>query len=254
MQRIPTIAVIEPEPAATAAIVRTLAAGGVAALTTSGGDRGLALALTPGVELLVLDLAVGRSIAERVLAALARRRPSLPVIVLCGDEHAGRWVASSDGGVVETLVKPFALAQLRIRVQTRLRVQLGSPPSSLALGPVTLDLVGRRAIGPDGDLRLSRREFDLLAHLARNRGRVLGPRQLQRAVWGYRHDPGTNVVAVYIGYLRRKLTTPDGPLLTITTVRSCGYRLQRPAVAAVASPSATAADAGTTPAADARAA
>ena len=72
------------------------------------------------------------------------------------------------------------------------------------------------------------RQYDLLAFLARNRGHVLDRRQIQRAVWGYLHDPGTNVVDVYIGYVRRKLATPAGPLLLITTVRSRGYRLEEP--------------------------
>jgi DNA-binding response OmpR family regulator len=113
-------------------------------------------------------------------------------------------------------------------VHAQLRTSKPSLQTSLEIGPLMLDVVGRRVSHPGGEVHLSNREFDLLAFLARNRGQVLGRRQIQRAVWRYLHDPGTNVVDVYIGYLRRKLATPAGSLVTITTVRSRGYRLEQP--------------------------
>jgi DNA-binding response OmpR family regulator len=233
-----TVAVIEGEPAAAAAIRRTLNRDGVGVCTAADGERGLALALAAEVDLVVLDLTLPDRAGIQLLGELSLRRPGLPVIVLGPRDTLAARLDALRAGAVDHIAKPFALAELAARVHAQLRTSRLCMQTLLEVEPLKLDLVSRHARHADGEIHLSNREFDLLAYLARNRGQVLGRRQIQRAVWGYLHDPGTNVVDVYIGYLRRKLAMPIGPLLTITTVRSRGYRLEQPALAAADGPQA----------------
>jgi DNA-binding response OmpR family regulator len=230
------VAVIEGERTAAAAIARALGETGLEVHTAPDRERGLALALAPEIDLVVLDLMLPDRAARSMLAELATRRPGLPVIVLGGHDTLAERLDALRAGAVDHLAKPFALAELDARVHAQLRTSRLWVQTSLQVGPLTLDFVARRVRHEGGEIHLSNREFDLLAYLARNRGQVLERRQIQRAVWGYLHDPGTNVVDVYIGYVRRKLVTADGPLLTITTVRSRGYRLERPAGISVPTP------------------
>lgn len=223
------VAVIEGEPAAADAITRVLCDSGLEVHTARDCEDGLALAMAPEIDLVVLDLTLAAPAAMRMLGELATRRPGLPVIVLSAHDSLADRLEALRAGAVDHLAKPFALAELDARVHAQLRTSRLWVQTSLQVGPLTLDFVARRVRHDGGEIHLSNREFDLLAYLARNRGQVLGRRQIQRAVWGYLHDPGTNVVDVYIGYVRRKLVTADGPLLTITTVRSRGYRLEHPA-------------------------
>ncbi len=135
-------------------------------------------------------------------------------------------MAGLDRGAVDYLVKPFSLAELAARIRAQLR--------SASLGAARAWRRGRRArpAEPQGPPRrakpiaLSSTEFELLAHLMRNHDRVVGREEILSAVWGYQHDPATNIVDVYIGYLRRKLRLPDSPA-PIQTVRSVGYRFGR---------------------------
>jgi DNA-binding response OmpR family regulator len=223
------VAVIEGEPAAAEAIARVLGDSGLEVHTAHERERGLELAMAPEIDLVVLDLMLADRAAMRMLGELATRRPGLPVIVLSAQDTLAGRLEALRAGAVDHLAKPFALAELDARVHAQLRTSRLWVQTSLQVGPLTLDFVARRVRHEGGEIHLSNREFDLLAYLARNRGQVLGRREIQRAVWGYLHDPGTNVVDVYIGYVRRKLTTANGSLLTITTVRSRGYRLEHPA-------------------------
>jgi DNA-binding response OmpR family regulator len=230
------VAVIEGEPAAAAAIARRLGSSGLEMRTAHDAERGLQLAMAPEIDLVVLDLMLPGRSGMRLLCELSARRPGLPVIVLGGRDTLAERLETLRSGAVDHLARPFALAELDARVHAQLRTTRLWVQTSLQVGSLTLDFVGRRVRHAGGEIHLSNREFDLLAHLARNPGQVLGRPQLQRAVWGYLHDPGTNVVDVYIGYVRRKLATPTGPLLTITTVRSRGYRLEHPSRAPAPAP------------------
>ena len=131
-----------------------------------------------------------------------------------------------DAGAVDYLTKPFSLAELAARIRAQLRVAAQTPRTALTGAGVDVDLITRE-VRRDGELvRLSGKEFDLLVYLMEHPGQVLTREQILRAVWGYEHDPGTNVVDVYIGYLRRKLVPPgsDRAQTPILTVRSVGYR------------------------------
>lgn len=164
----------------------------------------------------------GRSGLE-VLAELRRAKPTLPVIVLTARGEIDDRVAGLDAGATDYLTKPFAVRELAARVRAQLRVASRTTTTKLRAGDIETDLLKREVRRGDRQIRLSGTEFDLLVHLLQNRGQALTRGQLLRAVWGYDHGTGTNLVDVYIGYLRRKLRDGDSPA-PIVTVRSVGYR------------------------------
>jgi two-component system OmpR family response regulator len=133
-----------------------------------------------------------------------------------------------DAGAIDYLTKPFSLSELAARIRAQLRLVAQTPTTTLSGGDVEVDLITREVRRGDATVRLSTTEFELLSYLLRNTGRVLSREQILRAVWGYEYDPGTNVVDVYVGYLRRKLRQP-GEKDPIVTVRSVGYRFDAPA-------------------------
>lgn len=222
-----TVALIEDEPGIVDFVQRGLARKGLDVRVARDGDEGLELALSEEVELVVLDLMLPGRDGTEILAALQDERPWIPVIVLTARGAVSDRLAGLRGGAVDYIVKPFLVAELEARIQSQLRVarrQVLDP--TLRYGQLSIDLLTREVNHDGGTIRLSTKEFELLAYFTQNTGTVLTREQLQRAVWGYRHDLATNLVDVYVGYLRRKVRGPDGPLLTITAIRSRGYRLE----------------------------
>lgn len=221
-----TVVLIEDEPGIADFVARGLTGRGLTVRTAFDGEAGLELALGSGVDLVVLDLMLPRLGGREVLARLAEQRPGLPVIVLTARGEVQDRVDGLEAGAVDYIVKPFAVAELEARIQTHLRLARQAPHTTLRAGDLVIDLLARRVSCRGDVFRLSNTEFDLLVYFVHNAGRVLSRQQILRGVWGYRHDPETNVVDVYVGYLRRKLTGPDGPCIAITTLRSRGYRLE----------------------------
>ncbi len=217
------ILVIEDEPGIVDFLERGLAAQGFDVISALDGETGLERAVDAPVDLVVLDMLLPGLSGLEVLERIREAKPAVPVIVLTALGEVDDRVAGLDAGATDYLAKPFSLAELAARIRAQLRIASQVPQTSLAGGGVEVDLLTRE-VRRDGDLvRLSTTEFELLVYLMRNRGHVLTREQILRAVWGYEHDPGTNVVDVYVGYLRRKLrgTDDDAP---ITTIRSVGYR------------------------------
>jgi two-component system, OmpR family, response regulator len=136
-------------------------------------------------------------------------------------------VRGLDLGATDYLVKPFAMAELTARIRAHTRTPAGQRVSqSLTVNGLVLDLLTRQAQFDGRDVVLSAREFALLAYLMRHPGQVLSRQQILNGVWGYTFDPRSNLVDVYIGYLRRKLGAVDRS--PIETVRGMGYRLVGP--------------------------
>jgi DNA-binding response OmpR family regulator len=217
------ILVIEDEPGIVDFLERGLRAHGFNVTSARDGERGTERALSEDVDLVVLDMMLpGRSGLE-VLASLRAVKPGLPVVVLTALSEVEDRVAGLDAGAVDYLTKPFSLSELAARIRAQLRVAAQTPQTTLSAGGVDVDLLSRQVHRGGELVRLSTTEFELLVYLMRNRGHVLSREQILRAVWGYEYDPGTNVVDVYIGYLRRKLRRSDGGV-PIVTVRSVGYR------------------------------
>jgi len=218
-----TILVIEDEPGIVDFLERGLKAHGFEVSSALDGATGTEKALGEDVDLVVLDMMLpGRSGLD-VLATLHEAKPTLPVIVLTARTEIEHRVTGLDAGAVDYLTKPFSLTELAARIRAQLRVASHVPQTTLRGGDVEVNLLTREVRRGGELVRLSTTEFELLVYLMRNRGRVLRREQILRAVWGYEYDPGTNVVDVYVGYLRRKLRRGEGNV-PIVTVRSAGYR------------------------------
>jgi DNA-binding response OmpR family regulator len=159
-----------------------------------------------------------------VLAAIRAVKRTLPVIVLSARAQLNDRVEGLDAGATDYLVKPFSFAELAARVRAQLRNQRPESETTVSAAGIELDLVTRRVTRGGDPVHLSAREFDLLAFFVRHPNQALRREQILKAVWGYEFDPGTNVVEVYVRYLRRKLGRPDKPA-PIETIRSVGYRL-----------------------------
>ncbi|MGC9220059.1 MAG: response regulator transcription factor [Solirubrobacteraceae bacterium] len=216
------ILVVEDEPGIVDFVERGLAKYGFEVSAAGDGATGLQRALEPDVELVLLDLNLPEISGSEVLRVLHAQRPALPVIVLTARSAVEDRIAGLDDGAVDYLVKPFALAELAARIRAHLRTTAHGS-TIISTETLKIDLVSRQ-VRLDGELvRLSTTEYELLVYLAQNRPHVLSREEILRAVWGYSHDPGTNVLEVYVGYLRRKLSTPTRRA-PIRTVRSVGYR------------------------------
>jgi DNA-binding response OmpR family regulator len=215
------ILVVEDEAGIIDFLERGLSAEGFSVVSALDGNEGLELALHDDVDLVVLDLMLPERSGMDVLAALRESKPALPVIVLTARGEIEDRVAGLDAGAVDYLVKPFSLSELGARIRAQLRAAGQTPTTTLSAAGIDVNLLTREVRRSEQLVRLSTTEFELLVYLMRNRGRVVSREQILRAVWGYGYDPGTNVVDVYIGYLRRKLG--DGGKTPIVTVRSVGY-------------------------------
>lgn len=222
----PQVLIIEDEPGIVDFVRRGLEGHGFRVRAETDGIAGERAALEESIDAVVLDLMLpGRSGLE-VLATLHDARPELPVIVLTARGEVEDRVAGLDLGAVDYLVKPFSLAELAARIRAQLRTASLGISTRLEVEDVEVDLMARKVRRQGKPIALSTTEFELLVHLMRNEGRVVGREEILSAVWGYEHDPATNIVDVYIGYLRRKLRLPDDPA-PIQTVRSVGYRFGR---------------------------
>jgi len=218
------VLVIEDEPGIIDFVQRGLEAEGFIVTCATDGAHGERLALAESFDAVVLDLMLpGRSGME-ILASLHAAKPSVPVIILTARGDVEDRVAGLDGGAVDYLVKPFSLAELVARLRAQLRVFAQASTSTLRAEGIELNLLTRKVRRDGETVTLSSTEFELLAYLLRHHGRVLTREQILSSVWGYQHDPMTNVVDVYVGYLRRKLAGSAQPA-PIFTVRGVGYRL-----------------------------
>jgi DNA-binding response OmpR family regulator len=218
------ILLIEDEPGIVDFVRRGFEAEGFAIATAADGIAGEEMALSGSYDAIVLDLMLPGRDGLEVLDALRRSRPEIPVIVLTARGEIEDRVAGLDAGAVDYLVKPFSLTELLARVRAQLRVAAQTSQMTLRGADIEVDLLTRMVRRGGRTVRLSGTEFELLVYLLRHYGQVLTREQILSTVWGYEHDPATNIVDVYIGYLRRKLGGRDDPV-PIFTVRSIGYRL-----------------------------
>ena len=229
------ILIAEDEPNIVRFLARGLQAQGYATTAAADGEAALYLAETGEFDLMLLDLGLPRLDGLGVLAELRRSEVRLPVIVLTARSAPGDIVAGLDGGADDYMSKPFRLAELLARVRVRLRPDHAREEFLLRTGGLSLDLRTRQAQVADRTIDLSAREFALAEVFLRHPGQVLSREQLLSHVWGYDYDPGSNVVEVYVRYLRNKIG-PD----RIATIRGAGYRLNREPSAAASTAAASA--------------
>jgi DNA-binding response OmpR family regulator len=213
------VLVVQDEPRVAAFIKRGLEAEGFAVRTASDGADGLKLTTSFDFDLVVLDLVLPTMSGEDVLTRLREGGSRVPVIVLTAKDAVADRVANLDAGADDYLTKPFSFSELLARIRARLRGADQTVAVEISHGAVTLDLNALHARIDGRAVDLTSREFALLETLMRHPGQVLSQPQLLDQVWGYDHEPGSNVVEVYVGYLRKKLR-PD----VVETVRGAGYR------------------------------
>jgi len=218
------ILVAEDEPAIADFIEHGLKAEGYAVAVATDGGQALKQALAEDFALIVLDRMLPTLDGVALLRELRRTKPDQRVIMLTARSGIDDRVEGLDAGAVDYMTKPFAFDELAARVRVHLRMPSQSAPTRLQALGIELDLLTRRVTRDGVDVTLSSKEFELLTYFLRHPQNVLSREQILSAVWGYSHDPGTNIVEVYVSYLRRKLSLPGSPA-PIVTVRSVGYRL-----------------------------
>lgn len=214
-----TILVIEDEPQIAAFVSRGLESAGYTSVLVDDGAEGLQRALAGDVDLVLLDVGLPTLDGFAVLRELRARGSNIPVIMLTARSSTRDTVEGLDAGANDYVSKPFTFEELLARVRSRLRERTGAGNVSVSHGDVVLDILARRATVGGREVELSAREFALAEQFLRSPGRVLTREQLLSRVWGLDFDPGSNVVDVYVRYLRGKLGSQH-----IVTVRGAGYR------------------------------
>ncbi|MEY7972327.1 response regulator transcription factor [Saccharomonospora xinjiangensis] len=215
------ILIAEDEPRIAAFVEKGLRANGFAVTVVEDGPSAYEYVLTGSFDLMVLDIGLPGMDGFTVLRKLREESCPIPVIILTARDSVQDTVAGLEGGADDYMPKPFRFEELLARVRLRLVPERATEPTVLAYGGLRLDLRTRRAhVGTD-TVDLSAREFALAETFLRHPGQVLSREQLLSRVWGYDFDPGSNVVDVYVRYLRRKFGAHR-----ITTVRGMGYRLE----------------------------
>jgi two-component system response regulator QseB len=197
-----------------------LRANGYTTTVVRDGAAASVMANDDDFDLFILDLGLPGKDGSVVLRELRGRGQRLPTIVLTARDDVTDKVAGLEGGADDYVTKPFRFEELLARVRVRLRSEAGpNGPTVLRVGEVVLDPRTRRVAADGASVDLSAREFTMLETFMRHAGQVLSREQLLSHVWGYDHDPESNVIDVYVSYLRKKLGAGR-----IETVRGAGYR------------------------------
>jgi DNA-binding response OmpR family regulator len=214
------VLIAEDEPRIASFIEKGLRANGFTTAVVDDGYAARSRASGGEFDLLVLDIGLPGMDGFAVLRALRQEGCRIPVVILTARDSVQDTVAGLEGGADDYMPKPFRFEELLARVRLRLAGDRSGEVTVLDAGGVSLDLRTRRASVGDRTVDLSAREFALLETFLRHPGQVLAREQLLSHVWGYDFDPGSNVVDVYVRYLRRKIGAAR-----IETVRGMGYRL-----------------------------
>jgi DNA-binding response OmpR family regulator len=215
------ILIAEDEAGIASFIVKGLTAAGHTASVATDGRQALSAARSGAFDLIVLDLGLPGLDGLSVLHALRSDKIEVPVIILTARDTIDDLVGGLDSGADDYIAKPFRFDELLARIRTRLREPHRARPTTLRCGDVVMDLATRHVERAGTPVELSAREFLLAQTFLTHPGQVLSRQQLLSRVWGYDFDGGSNIVDVYVGYLRRKLGAD-----LITTVRGVGYRLR----------------------------
>jgi DNA-binding response OmpR family regulator len=214
------ILIAEDEERISSFIDKGLRAAGYSTVVVASGSEALETALGDGCDLVLLDVGLPGIDGFEVLRRLRERNTTLPIIMLTARTTVSDTVTGLDGGANDYMPKPFKFDELLARIRLRLRDVGQLAVTTLSRGPISLDLLTRRATVEGRVVDLSAREFALAEEFLTHPDQVLSREQLLSRVWGLDFDPGSNVVDVYVRYLRGKF----GPE-RIETVRGMGYRL-----------------------------
>jgi len=225
----PRVLTIEDDAITAEEIATELRSHGFEVDLASDGDRGLLLAQRGGYDVITLDRMLPGMDGLTLVASLRHQGIATPVLMISALSDVDERVRGLRAGGDDYLTKPFASDEMSARVEVLLRRQAQVAPtdSVLRAGDVELDLMARCARRGGQEIALLPTEFKLLEFLMRNSGQVLSRTMLFQEVWGYHFDPGTNLIEVHIGRLRRRIEQPDR-LQPIRTVRGTGYVFDAP--------------------------
>ncbi|MBI4563085.1 MAG: response regulator transcription factor [Planctomycetes bacterium] len=221
------ILVVEDEKKLAGFIKRALVEDAHAVDVCHDGEEGAHLASTESYDLLILDLLLPKKDGWTVLREFREKKRATPVLILSARGQVKDRVKGLDLGADDYLAKPFALDELRARVRALLRRGSEASASTLKVADVTMDLLRREVHRGKDEIRLTPREYALLEYLMRHPNRVLTRTSIAEHVWDYSFDWQSNVVDVFVNYLRRKLDGDRHPKL-IHTVRGVGYMIKEP--------------------------
>ncbi|MEO1402629.1 MAG: response regulator transcription factor [Cyanobacteria bacterium J06635_1] len=218
------ILITEDEPRIASFIEKGLKAQGFTTAIAPTANEAVLQAIGDDFDLLILDLGLPDKDGLQVVEELRGQGAALPIIILTARDDINDKVAGLEGGADDYVTKPFRFEELLARVRVQLRHNQGTTVASeqvLRVADVELDLRTRRVRVSNEVIDLPAREFTLAETFFRHPGQVLSREQLLDRVWGYDYNPGSNIVDVYVGYLRKKLGSD-----LIETVRGMGYRLR----------------------------
>lgn len=235
------ILVVEDDAPLASVLVRSLREESFAVDHAADGQEAEWMAFENPYDLILLDIMLPRKDGISVLKTLREGGVKVPVLLLTARDAAQDVVKGLDAGADDYLTKPFSLDVLMARVRALFRRQPGEPVTVLQSGPLRID-PARKEVTRDGvRIDLTAKEYALLEYLARHAGTVLSRTQLSEHVWDMNFEPSSNVVDVYIGYLRNKVDRAFGDVpALIKTVRGHGYMLDSAPVQAITTPVATA--------------
>jgi two-component system, OmpR family, copper resistance phosphate regulon response regulator CusR len=214
------VLIIEDEPRISSFLEKGLNSNGFTSAVAGNGSDGLAMAATSEFDLLILDLGLPDMDGFEVLRKFRARDRDTPVVILTARDDVSDTVQGLESGADDYVTKPFRFEELLARVRARLREERQPEVTVLGAGNSRLDLRTRRVTRDGKTIELSAREFALAELFFRHPGQVLTREQILSNVWGYDYDPDSNIVDVYVRYLRKKLGSDR-----IQTVRGMGYRL-----------------------------
>ena len=226
----PTVLVVDDDTDVLLSVERALRLSGFTVLTARDGAEALRSVRTNSPDAVVLDMNMPVLDGAGVVTALRAMGNDVPICVLSARNSVDDRIAGLESGADDYLVKPFVLAELIARIRALLRRLPEPSPTDqpgITVGPLVVDLLGHRALLAGKEIELTKREFELLSTLARNTGVVLSRERLLELVWGYDFAADTNVVDVFIGYLRRKFEV-DGHPRVLHTIRGVGFVLRAP--------------------------
>ena len=220
-----TVLVVDDEPAIHRFLKPSLTAEGYHVIEAATGEEGLMLAAREKPDALVLDLGLPDLDGKVVIQRLRRVSP-IPIIVLSARDREAEKVEALDLGADDYVEKPFGVGELMARLRAALRHRLRAPEETVVgSGDVVMDFAAHTVRRRGEEVKLTRREFDLLAVLLRNAGRVVTHRQLLHAIWGPANGDDIQYLRVYVGHLRAKLEDDPAAPRLILTEPGIGYRL-----------------------------
>jgi len=220
------ILIAEDERRIASFLEKGLAANGYTTEVVRTGEDVIRLARHKSFDLLILDIGLPQKDGFEVLRQLRAERIDLRVLILTARDDPADTVEGLDSGADDYVTKPFRFDELLARIRVQLREERTSTPTQLTVADLSLDLRTRQVHVDGKAVELSAREFALAELFFRHPGQVLSREQILSHVWGYDFDPGSNVVDVYVGYLRKKIGSHR-----ISAVRRMGYRLEKNAPA-----------------------